>query len=214
MTAVQLHPTRCAICKTEGNATELYPANFEPDAFNPEVFSARRLPDRIHYRMVKCNTCGLVRSDPVAETAKLTELYQKSSFDYGDEVANLRFTYRRYLDRVCSLGARKGCLLEIGCGNGFFLEEAKARGFSSVHGVEPSAEAFAKAAPGVRNQIVFDIMRPGLFPEASQAWTMSKRRVPRNGCWARGHTNSNSGPLPSLRCRSGGRIRPAILVGY
>ena len=166
MSQVLLHPTRCAICRTEGNASELYPANFDFSDFNPEIFSARRLPDRIHYRMVKCNACGLVRSDPVTDAATLGELYRLSTFDYGTEVINLRRTYGRYLDQLEAFGVHKHSLLEIGCGNGFFLEEAQARGYADVHGVEPSSEAIAKAAPGVRERIVCDMMRPGLFAEA------------------------------------------------
>jgi SAM-dependent methyltransferase len=162
-----LHPTRCAVCRTEGNASELYPANFDFSDFNRNIFSARRLPDRIHYRMVKCNACGLVRSDPVADDATLGELYRQSTFEYGTEVTNLRGTYGRYLGRLVALGGGKGSLLEIGCGNGFFLEEAQARGYADVRGVEPSAEAVAKASPGVRAGIVCDMMRPNLFAEAS-----------------------------------------------
>jgi len=167
MSQVLFHPTRCAICRTEGNAGELYPANFDFSDFNPEIFSARRLPDRIHYRVVKCNACGLVRSDPVADDAALSELYQQSTFDYGTEVNNLRRTYGRYLDRLNAHGAHKGSLLEIGCGNGFFLEESQARGYSDVRGVEPGSHAVARAAPGIRERIVCDMMRPGLFAAAS-----------------------------------------------
>jgi SAM-dependent methyltransferase len=167
MIQTKLYPTQCAICRTEGNATELYPANFDFSDFNPEIFSARRLPDRIHYRMVKCNACGLVRSDPVADSTTLGELYRQSTFDYGTEVANLRRTYGRYLDQLKTFGVHKYSLLEIGCGNGFFLEEAQARGYADVRGVEPGSEAIAKAAPGVRERIICDMMRPGLFAEAS-----------------------------------------------
>lgn len=167
MSQVALHSTRCAICRTEGNAAELYPANFDLSDFNPEIFSARRLPDRIHYRMVKCNACGLVRSDPIADPATLGELYRQSTFDYGAEVTNLRRTYGRYLDQLEAFGVRKVSLLESGCGNGFFLEEALARGYADVRGVEPASEVVAKATPGVRERIVCDMMRPGLFAEAS-----------------------------------------------
>jgi SAM-dependent methyltransferase len=160
---VELHATRCAICNTEGNAVELYPTNLDLEAFNPSVFSARRLPDRIHYRMVKCNQCGLVRSDPVADSEVLAQLYQQSTFDYGDEVANLKLTYGRYLAKLDSHGAHKGMLLEVGCGNGFFLEEALRQGYESVRGVEPSTEAVAKAGPSVRSHITCSIMHPGLF---------------------------------------------------
>src|SRR5207248_2471865 len=104
---------------------------------------ARRLPDGIRYRIAKCRTCGLVRSDPVVAPEVLARLYVQSTFDYGDEVANLTRTYGRYLAKLASYGVRKGALLEIGCGNGFFLVEALARGYTTVRGCEPSAAAVA-----------------------------------------------------------------------
>jgi SAM-dependent methyltransferase len=164
---VELRKTRCAICGTEGNASELYPANFDLQALNPAVFSARRLPDRIHYRLVKCNNCGLVRSGPVAPPELLAQLYHESTFTYTDEVADLKRTYSRYLAELDKYGARKGALLEIGCGNGFFLQQALAQGYRSVRGVEPSRAAVSQSAPEVRDSIVCDLMRPGLFGPAA-----------------------------------------------
>jgi SAM-dependent methyltransferase len=161
--ALELRSTRCAICGTEGNAEELYAANFDLEALSPELFSARRLPDRIHYRLVRCNACGLVRSDPVAPLEVVAQLYQQSSFTYTDEVADLKRTYGRYLAELEKYGTRKGALLEIGCGNGFFLQQALAQGYRAVRGVEPSQAAVSQAAPEVRGAIVCDLMRPGLF---------------------------------------------------
>lgn len=159
-----LHPTRCAICGTLDAASELYPANFDYSAFNPKVFSARRIPDRIHYRLVTCNSCGLIRSDPVVKTETIEKLYAESTFTYDEEVANLKRTYGRYLNEaVAELDGAKGRLLEIGCGNGFFLEEAIEQGFAQVRGVEPSKAATSGASDRVSRQIVCDTMRPGLF---------------------------------------------------
>jgi SAM-dependent methyltransferase len=163
---VDLLPTRCAICGTEGDSRELYRANFDLGALNPAVFSARRLPDRVHYRMVKCVHCGLVRSDPVASSHLLARLYDQSAFTYRDEAPDLRHTYRRYLRMLERLGAKKGALLEIGCGNGFFLEEALSEGYRTVRGVEPSRAAIDHADPRVRDRIVCDVMRAGLFGDA------------------------------------------------
>ncbi|MBU0634278.1 MAG: hypothetical protein KKA52_04360 [Candidatus Omnitrophica bacterium] len=115
------HPTKCVICDTFGNATEIYPANFDLEAFNPGIFSARRLPDRIHYRIIRCKVCGLVRSDPVVNRRILASLYTQSSFSYADEAINSRYAYGRYLDRLNKYLTEKNTLLEIGCGNGFFL---------------------------------------------------------------------------------------------
>src|SRR3989442_339487 len=159
MQRLELTAVACPICHTHDNARELYPAKLTHAAFNPETFSARRLPDRVHYRVVRCNSCGLVRTDTVAKPATQAELYRKSTFDYGAQVENLRITYGRYLAKL----PKPGALLEIGCGNGFMLQEALEQGYTSVTGVEPSADAVARADPSIRGKIVCDIMRPGLF---------------------------------------------------
>jgi len=162
-TSLELISTECAICGGRPPATELYPANFQPSALNPTVFSARRLPDRIHYRMVRCDACGLVRSDPTADLSTLTSLYRQSAFTYEAEVANLRATYQRYLRRALHYARQRRALLEIGCGTGFVLEEALALGVPHFRGVEPSVAAVELATPEVKPQIVCEMMRPGLF---------------------------------------------------
>lgn len=160
----RLQATRCAICEEFNNADEVYGPTFSPEDLTPAVFSARRSPDRIHYRLVRCRRCGLVRSDPTADGDTIATLYRRSSFNYAGEVENLRQTYGGYLRRVIELGGTCGTLTEIGCGNGFFLEEALARGFEQVAGVEPSSDAAAQASPRLRERIICDVMRPGLFP--------------------------------------------------
>jgi len=167
LTSNLLTPTACAICGPGQPADPLYEANFQLEDLNPMVFSARRQPDRIHYRMVRCRRCGLVRSDPVADPSTLSRLYRESSFDYSDEEPNLRRTYARYLEELGGFGVRKGALLEVGCGNGFLLDAALDRGWSEVRGVEPSRQAVALASPRVKPGLVEDVMRPGLFPPRS-----------------------------------------------
>lgn len=163
MNSVEMHPTRCPISGEQGDVTEIYPANFDAASFSPVVFSARRLPDRIHYRIVRSNRSGLVRSDPIADPALIHELYARSSFDYGEELPRLKKTYARYLERVCERGCERGSLLEIGCGNGFFLAQAQESGFRDVWGVEPSWDAVNQAPSKLRHHIVCEIMRPGIF---------------------------------------------------
>ncbi len=161
----QFRPTRCAICETSDNATEIYPASLTPEALSARIFSARRIPDGLHYRIVRCESCGLVRSDPVVSTTVMERLYSESTFDYEPEVHSLTATYGRYLSELEDFGVKKDALLEIGCGNGFFLREAARQGYRRTVGVEPSREAVAKAEDDV--EIVCDVMRPSLFAESS-----------------------------------------------
>lgn len=153
-----LQHTRCPICETDGFDREIYAMNFRPQDLNGEVFSARRVPDRLHYRMVRCQRCGLLRSDPILPVRELARLYESSKFTYEAEAEFARATYSTYLTRALPLVRERHRLMEIGCGSGFFLRAALALGFKEVWGVEPSREAVGKAAPEVRPNI-----RPGLY---------------------------------------------------
>jgi SAM-dependent methyltransferase len=169
----RLNPTSCAICRTPGNTNELYPATLTADAFSAAIFSARRLPDRVHYRLVTCRVCGLVRSDPVLGADGLAKLYAASTFDYGGELDGLKATYGRSLRAAAALVPDRAGLLDIGTGSGFVLELAQDSGWSGVRGVEPSADAIAQARPDIRPRIARDVMRPGLFePGSFDAVTM------------------------------------------
>jgi SAM-dependent methyltransferase len=163
----RLLATRCAICGTPDGADEVYPSTLARADLTPAHFSARRLPDGVHHRIVRCRRCGLHRSDPLLDPAVMSELYRASTFDYGEELDGLRATYGAVLDRVGALTPDKGALLDIGCGSGFVLSLARARGWQTVRGVEPSADAVDHAASEIRPLIEQGMMRPGLFAAAS-----------------------------------------------
>jgi len=103
--------------------------------------------------MVRCLSCGLVRSDPVLDEATLAHLYAESTFDYEAETANLKATYGRYLAKLRAFSNHQDSLLEIGCGDGFFLEQALTQGYSKF-----AASSQRSGDPGrvaaIRDQIM------------------------------------------------------------
>lgn len=153
---------KCAICG-KANYAILYPANFDPKKIDEKTFSARRLPDRIHYQMVKCRKCGLVYSSPILEREKIEKLYKKSFVSYDEQLENLIETYGYYLKKLKLPKKRKERLLEIGCGNGFFLEEALRQGYSEVYGVEPGVASAGQANKEIRKNIIVDIFKKDQF---------------------------------------------------
>ena len=176
---MNLVPTICAICGAD-RSTQLYPANFSTKDLNPQTFSARRIPDRIHYRLVRCKKCGLVYSNPILASNLLTKLYEKSVVTYEKQVEDLCKTYWRYFMMTSTIrgvasqhlgGGRTDSsevkILEIGCGDGFFLEYLKQCGWTNVLGVEPSRAASLKAPRSLRKRIINSILRPNLFTKES-----------------------------------------------
>ena len=120
--------------------------------------------DRIHdlpgdFHLVRCRTCGLMRTNPRPTPESIGFYYPQDYAPYHsppsaprqrkplDFRRRLRARYRRWLGledaHALPLNA-PGRLLEIGCANGSFLMEARARGWS-VRGIEFSTEAAASA---------------------------------------------------------------------
>jgi 2-polyprenyl-3-methyl-5-hydroxy-6-metoxy-1,4-benzoquinol methylase len=156
--------TECAICGVSQPVIEVYDQTFEHGDATFARFSARRTPDRIHYRIVRCARCGLLRSDPVLPDGELARLYEGSEVTYTEEALFAGATYEQYLRKYLPMVPAKRSLLEIGCGNGYFLERALHLGFHEAHGVEPSKHAIELAPAHLRSNIVNDVFRDGLYP--------------------------------------------------
>lgn len=161
-----MHHTLCALCETDQWDRLLYPERLPPGSFGHDKFSARRMPDRVHYRIVRCQKCGSLRSDPVLSDEELGRLYSASRMTYAEETVHAGDTYAAYLRDCLSLAPARDRLLEIGCGTGFFLERALDLGFQEVYGVEPSRNAVEQASARVRRQIRIDCFREDLFPDS------------------------------------------------
>jgi SAM-dependent methyltransferase len=167
ITGMKLNKVACPICLSKRNFTVLYEKNFQIADLNASIFSARRLPDRVHYRMVKCNKCGLVRSNPIADTQHLGSLYKNSLLTYDEEINNLAETYMAVVSPILKKIPKGSKILEIGCGNGFVLERIYHLGYKNVFGVEPSRDAVNKAGSKIQKKVKVSMLKSGLFPRNS-----------------------------------------------
>lgn len=159
--------THCVICGDKEEIIELYPANFAQSDLNHATYSARRLPDHIHYRIVKCARCGMVFSSPILPIKKIAKLYRQSVCSYDDQVRYITSTYLKLFDVVRPSLPQNPKILEVGCGNGFFLKALYDTGLKNVWGVEPGVEMVRKAQNEIRRNIKNDIFRAKQFPKHS-----------------------------------------------
>jgi SAM-dependent methyltransferase len=167
---MELSENHC-LCPS-GDCRVLLPQKIEWDSLSAYEFSARRRRRIQHYRIVRCLGCGLVRSDPVLSDEDLAALYRKSPFVDPKESGYAARTYASLVTRHFRMfpGPEKIRLLEIGCGNGSFLEAMRPHGLSVMTGVEPSVQAVESAPETVRPAIINDPFTPDLFqPESFDA---------------------------------------------
>jgi 2-polyprenyl-3-methyl-5-hydroxy-6-metoxy-1,4-benzoquinol methylase len=160
---MKLLDNRC-LCKFE-DCRVLLPEKIEWSALSAYEFSARRKRSIQHYRMVRCHSCGLVRSDPILADEDLAVLYRESEFLYPNESRYAAGTYASLVTPYFGMFPQPEQirLLEIGCGNGTFLDEMRRRGVHTVTGVEPSVRAVEQASETVKPAIINDVFHRGVF---------------------------------------------------
>lgn len=111
-------------------------------------------------RIVNCKNCGLIFVDPQPSSSEIKKFYGKHYFKLEEFTTLPRHTsgYRNYLsskgifdkyysdklNTIEEITGKKGKVLDIGCSLGFFLEQARGRGWDT-YGVDISEYAYRKA---------------------------------------------------------------------
>ena len=114
------------------------------------------------YALYACPECRLEFLDPQPDEPVLAAIYNDAYFLGGQDAASVewrsgmkRATGALYIDALTRMVQPEGAnLLEIGCGHGEVLVEARSRGFR-VSGIEISASAARAANRGLGTQAVF-----------------------------------------------------------
>lgn len=98
----------------------------------------RQFPFRLHqpYAVARCTACGVHYLYPRLIESAMQEVYRQSSYyeggtsgyadtSYTGQESALRATFKRVLHNLASRGLTGGDLLEVGCGYGYLLDEAR-----------------------------------------------------------------------------------------
>ena len=135
-----MDPRPCRICsgplelRHPGRGGAAESADFAPSNHRPGE----------HGDLFACADCGAVQQPGLPSGADLHDLYRDMRDDaYLHEEAGRRATARRLLDLI-GRHVAGGSLLDVGCGHGLLLDEARRRGFE-VSGLELSRAAAAYA---------------------------------------------------------------------
>jgi SAM-dependent methyltransferase len=114
--------------------------------------------------IVWCPDCTHVQLREIPSEAELERAYSEAaSDDYVEEEAGQRATARDLLERL-ERHVEKGPLVDLGCWVGFLLDEARARGWDPVTGVEPSMFASGYARDRLRLDVRTDDLMTAELP--------------------------------------------------
>jgi SAM-dependent methyltransferase len=159
-------PRACPLCGGDDFQIRAE-ATIDEGRLTDSAFASRKLPEYMHSRMVECNLCGMLYANPVLRPETLADAYKEASFDSGAESRLAATTYRALLDpHLTALPARRSAL-DIGAGDGAFVEELLGLGFEDVIGVEPSIAPIEAANPAIRGYLKCGIFAAEQFAAES-----------------------------------------------
>ena len=155
---------RCPCCG--GTGAIFAEENVDAGSVSASTYSSRKRPELMHHELYQCDSCESLFTRVIPAFDDLEHDYREASFDSGEEAAFASRTYINALEPHRSR-LRAGTALDIGTGDGAFLERLLEFGFSDVVGVEPSEAPIRESSPKVRSHIQQDMFREGLFGESS-----------------------------------------------
>lgn len=157
----------CPVCGSVDDARVFASQRLDIEALDAYAFASRKRPEFMRLRLVECPVCDLVYASPVPAPEALADAYEAAAFDSAIEAAYAARTYAAALAPVLEGLPSRRSAMDIGTGEGAFLNELLRLGFADVRGVEPSTEPVLAAPAHLRPLIEHGIFRRGIRPAAS-----------------------------------------------
>lgn len=148
----------CPLCGSSDTGNIFAEANYQLDQLDSFAFASRKMPEYMHYRLIDCPDCDLLYANPLPKEDYLAEGYGEAAYDSGVEAHFAADTYAGLLPGIAARLPDRHGALDIGAGDGAFLESLLQHGFDGVVGVEPSRAPIAAARQDVR-----PLLREGIF---------------------------------------------------
>jgi 2-polyprenyl-3-methyl-5-hydroxy-6-metoxy-1,4-benzoquinol methylase len=141
---VALEIPACELCG-ETAYTNLFPATSGIERVSPQDCYSSSRTQSGHFEIVKCHTCGLVRSlhrDDIQTRLRIYANLQDPVYEH--ETENRQVIFKRRVNAISEDIKQSGRLLDVGCSTGLFAAEATKIGWH-VTGIDPAEWAIAIA---------------------------------------------------------------------
>jgi len=151
----------CPVCLSGPEHADLFlEENIDAGKLTDYSFASRKVPEFMCHRLARCRICDHVYADRPPSEDETTRAYHSAQYDSSDEAEDAAAAYARAILPILAQLKHRERALEIGTGNGIFLEHLTRNGFEEVIGVEPSLSAIGAATEETRKWI-----REGVFEE-------------------------------------------------
>jgi SAM-dependent methyltransferase len=162
---LRLVERHCPLCGSQDQSVVFAESTVDAEQLDRFAFSSRKLPEYMHHRLIACPVCDVVYASPAPAVDALMQAYADAAFAASTESAHASQTYGRLLVPLLRRLPDLDGAIDIGAGDGAFLEVLLAHGFTGVVGVEPSHAPIAAARANVRPLIRRGPFAPGTGDE-------------------------------------------------
>ena len=107
-----------------------------------------------NFKILDCENCKFIHCHPIPDKKKLDLFYKKKFYSYNrkknyfsNQMKQINWwnkIFERRLEKFKTILNKKGSIIDIGCGPGFFLKTANKNGWK-VSGIDPSSLAITYA---------------------------------------------------------------------
>jgi 2-polyprenyl-3-methyl-5-hydroxy-6-metoxy-1,4-benzoquinol methylase len=149
--------------------------------FTPFLKAKDQTVSQQSFQIVACAKCGFLFTNPRPPASEIGKYYESAEYiSHNDQSRDLmsrvytgvrNYTTRQKINLLQQAVPKKGKLLDVGCGTGFFLSKAKGAGWQA-HGTEPDAQARSVAIGRVGENVYETIRAPFLESQTYDAITM------------------------------------------
>ncbi len=153
----------CPLCNSVETSKIFAEANYNKESFAEYSFASRKLPEYLRHNLYLCQRCDLIYANPIPSSDTLVKRYNEAEFVSREESYFASQTYKRFLPGIIKKLPDLDGAVDIGTGDGIFLENLISAGFTNVIGVEPSVESIKSAKDGVRQLIKQGVFNPDDF---------------------------------------------------
>jgi len=112
----------CPVCGSSDESHVFAESNVDLSKLDAFAFASRKFPEYMHWRLIECQNCDLLYATPAPTPESLNVAYDAAAFDSGPEAKYAALTYARFLPGIKRKLADANGALDIGTGDGAFLQ--------------------------------------------------------------------------------------------
>ena len=157
----------CPICEYPKEKEIFLTKEIDESKITDFSFSSRKEPEFMRHQLVRCLSCDLIYADEPPSANTLHQSYHEADYDSDTEAVDAADIYFHSMRETLNSISEKNSALEIGTGNGVFLDHLSKAGFKKVIGIEPSLSAIKNAPTSRKEKIQIGIFEEKNFKPES-----------------------------------------------